>query len=131
MITDMPAHVAATPADLNRLFTQLLRAGDIEGMTGLFEPHAVLIDPPADEARGAVAIRRLLVAMVDGQAAIEMSLIRCIEVGDTAVMHSDWRGTTAGPCGERRGIAGKSVQVARRQPAGNWLLIYDDPVARG
>ena len=126
-----PTHFAAAPADLNRLFTGLLRAGDVEGMTQLYEPAAILVDPPSNEARGHDAIRRLLAAMVDGRASIEISLIRCVQTGDTAVMHCDWRGTTAGPCGERRGIAGKSVQVARRQPAGHWLLVYDDPVARG
>ncbi|MGD9933543.1 MAG: nuclear transport factor 2 family protein [Dehalococcoidia bacterium] len=131
MSPNTPTNVAATPADLNTLFVQLLRAGDIEGMANLYEPAAILVDPPSDEARGHSAIRRLLAAMVDGRAAIEISVSRCIEVGDTAVIHCDWRGTTAGPCGERRGIAGKSVQVARRQPEGNWLLIYDDPVARG
>jgi hypothetical protein len=51
--------------------------------------------------------------------------------GDTAVTYNDWTGVMTGPDGAKIEMAGKAIEVCRRQPDGTWRVAIDDPFARG
>jgi ketosteroid isomerase-like protein len=48
---------AQEPEDLDRLFLERARAGDVEGVVALYEPDAVLVTPKGDLVRGTNALR--------------------------------------------------------------------------
>jgi len=123
--------VPRTPAEVHEAFFERLNNGDIDGLVALYERDAVLRDPGGADARGEQALRIALTNLVDAGTVLSSTVVHVTEAADTAVVYADWHGTIAGPCGERRGIAGKSVEVVRRQPAGSWRFIADDLNGRG
>jgi ketosteroid isomerase-like protein len=52
------AEHATHPEDLSRLIVERLNAGDIDGLTALYESHAVLALPDGEIATGSDEIRR-------------------------------------------------------------------------
>src|SRR5690348_10074524 len=55
---DADAERATLPEDLSRLIVERLNAGDVDGLTALYEPNAVLALPDGQLARGSDEIRR-------------------------------------------------------------------------
>jgi len=47
------------------------------------------------------------------------------------VLYNDWTGTMKGPDGAPVKMAGKAIEIVRRQPDGTWRFVVDDPFARG
>ena len=120
-----------TPAEVHEAFIERLNNGDIDGLAALYERDAVLRDPGGADIRGEQALRIAFTNLVEAGTVLRSSVVHVTEAADAAVVFADWQGTTAGPCGERLGIAGKSVEVVRRQPGGSWLVVIDDPNGRG
>ncbi len=102
------------PQELERTLVARERAGDVEGMAALYEPHAVLHHGGEQLAVGRDAIRQVFAGLVaagrkfdfgDQQAAI-MS-------GDLALTSTRLPGGTV------------TAEVARRQSDGTWLWVID------
>ena len=110
---------AQQPEDLARMFVQRALDGDVDGMTALYEPDAVLAYPPGQETVGREAIRSVLSALVAAAPPFkEEEPLPTLRFGDLAL-------TSTRPAD---GTGGR-VQVARRQPDGSWLRIMDRPEA--
>lgn len=108
---------AKKPEDLTRQFTDLANAGDVDGLTMLYEDDAVLAYPPGHITRGREAIRSVYERMMTLNLKFEHEeALPTIEVGDLALTST-----------YRRDGAGTRVQVARRQPDGSWLRVLDRP----
>ena len=123
--------VPKTPAEVHEAFIERLNNGDIDGLVALYERDAVLRDPGGADVRDEQGLRIALTNLVDARTVLRSTVVHVTEAAETAVLFADWQGTTAGPCGERRGIAGKSVEVVRRQPDSSWRFIIDDRNGRG
>ena len=119
---------ARTPEDVNRLFEARVNAGDLEGVVALYEPDATLVTADAGTLVGHAAIRGYFEGMIGMQGEIDMGEYRVVPLDDgLAVMSHDWRANVASPDGQRMVLTGKATEVARRQPDGRWLFIFDDP----
>jgi ketosteroid isomerase-like protein len=116
MMTDRPVR-AQQPEDLARLFVELANAGDVDGLTSLYEPDAVLAFPPGQQTVGHAAIRVLFEQMLAQRPRFT------VEEPLPTLRHDDIALTSTRPSDN----TGGRVQVARRQPDGRWLRILDRP----
>ncbi len=111
---------ATRPEDLTRLFVERASAGDVEGMTELYEPEAVLAFPPGRTTVGREAIRKLLEQMVASRPQFKPEEpLPTIVSGDVALTSTRSLDGT-----------GTRVQVVRRQKDGSWLRLIDRPEMR-
>ena len=114
----MPDEVSREPArdpqDLERLLVSRERAGDVEGMAALYEPHAVLDWGGGRLTLGREAIRAFYAGMV--------AMGRKFDFGDQrpAIISGDLALTST-----RLPDGSVTAEVARRQGDGTWLWVID------
>jgi hypothetical protein len=102
------------PQDLERLLVARQHAGDVEGMTALFEPDAVIDCGGGRLVRGRAAIRAFYVELVASGRKFAMGEQRpALVCGDLALT------STRLPDGDI------TSEVARRQADGSWLWVID------
>ncbi len=106
---------ANDPNDLEKYFVERANAGDIEGLTSLYEPNAVLVDDNGEIAKGLSEIREFFVKFLASRPHFEPSnQAAAVCSGDIALTSST---------NFRNGDI--TTEVARRQPDGSWLWIVD------
>ena len=118
---------ARVPEDVDRLFGELVNAGNLDALVDLYEPGASLLHPDASAAVGHAAIRAALGELLGSKPRIQMKTARIAKGGDLAVLYSEWLLATTGPDGARNEMSGRSVEVVRRQADGSWKFAIDDP----
>ncbi|HET6569823.1 MAG TPA: nuclear transport factor 2 family protein [Rhodothermales bacterium] len=124
----MPAH---TPEEVHRLWAEAFSAHDLEAVMALYEPEATLI-PPGQEVpnlivTGAEAVREHLSGLLALKPKFELEFKKAFQAGDIALLFSDWTLSGTDPEGNAIELAGRTSDVARRQPNGSWLVVIDDP----
>ena len=123
---------AKTPEECDAQFARYVNAGDITNLIALYEPRATLVQQDGSAAVGRPAIQEGLVPLLGMKPRITMNVIKVFRAGDDlAVLHNDWRLTAVDPTGTPLEMAGKAIEVVRRQADGTWLFAIDDPWARG
>jgi uncharacterized protein (TIGR02246 family) len=121
---------ARLPEDVDRLFGELVNAGNLDALIDLYEPGASLLQADGSAAVGHAAIRKALGELLGSKPRIQMKTARIAKGDDLAVLYSEWLLATTGPSGAREELAGKSVEVVRRQADGSWRFAIDDPYPR-
>ena len=122
---------AKTPEDVDRLFEERVTAGDLDGVLALYEPGATLVLPEGD-LTGTDAFQDSTRQMLAARLRLQMKVTKVVRVGeDLAVLYNDWTGSMIGADGKPTALAGKAIEVVRRQADGTWRFIVDDPWARG
>jgi ketosteroid isomerase-like protein len=102
------------PQDLERLLISRQNAGDVDGMTALFEPDAVIDCGGGRLVRGSEAIRDFYVDIVASGRKFALGEQRpALICGDLALT------STRLPDGD------VTTEVARRQDDGTWLWVID------
>jgi uncharacterized protein (TIGR02246 family) len=125
----MSAH---TPEDCDRLFAEYLNAGNLEGVVGLYEARATLVQQDGEAATGTAAIREGVAGFLAMKPQLKMNVKRVVRAGDDlAVLYNDWTMAAIGPDGKAVTLTGKAVEIVRRQADGSWRFAVDDPFARG
>lgn len=110
------AERATQPEDLSRLLVQRLNNGDVDGLTALYEPNAVLALPGGGIATGLQEIRRAYERLVADRPRFEPGTQQpTLLCGDLALTSS------------RLTNGAVTVEVARRQADGTWLWAIDQP----
>ncbi len=111
-------------------FVASFNAGDRAALLDFYEPEAVLIVEPGNEAAGTEAIG----AVIDGFLALggklTMASDYCHASGDTGLTGSTW--SLAGKDADGKAVdmgGGKTAEVMRRQPDSTWRYIIDNAVA--
>jgi ketosteroid isomerase-like protein len=105
---------ARDPQDLERLLVTRQRAGDVDGMTALFEPEAIVDVGEGQVLRGTAAIRAFFADVVA-----------------SGHQYAYGEQQPARICGElaltsTRSLNGSvTAEVARRQADGTWLWVID------
>ncbi len=109
-------NVATEPNDLGKYFIERANAGDVDGLVALYEPNAVLEFPPGNVATGHAEIRKVYEQFVAAAPVLEPGRQHpALVSGDLALT------ATTLTTGE------VTVEIARRQPDGSWLLVVDQP----
>ena len=126
----MPAN---TPLEVDALFASALEAGDLEGIVALYETGAVVPGQPGQPpAVGPDQIREAMRPFIDLKPTnVVLAATVVAEFDGIAILYDDWTGTGHGPDGSSVPLAGKAVEIVRRQSDGTWKFIFDDPNARG
>jgi len=123
---------ARTPKQCDDLFARYLNAGDVDGVTSLYEPKGCLVMEGGAVARGPRAIRKAIATFASLQPKLVMNVTRIIKAGDdVAVLYNDWTMSGFGPDGTPFTDQGKATEIVRRQRNGTWKFVVDDPRARG
>ena len=114
MADDAGREPARDPQDLERLLVSRERAGDVEGMMALYEPHAVIDCGDGRLLQGAEAIRSYFAGAV--------AMGRKFEFGEQrpAVISGDLALTST-----RLPDGTVTAEVARSQADGTWLWVID------
>lgn len=119
---------ARTPEDLDRLFAGAMNAGNLDALVALYEPQASLTPAPGKVAVGTDAIRGALAGFLAGNPKMTLSPRVVSRAGDLALLTSKWEITMTDADGKPAQLRGQSVEVARRQPDGDWLFAIDLPL---
>jgi ketosteroid isomerase-like protein len=114
MADEVSREPARDPQDLERLLVSRERAGDVDGMAALYEPHAVLDCGDGRLILGREAIRAFYAGLV--------AMGRKFDFGDQrpAVISGDSALTST-----RLPDGSVTAEVARRQGDGTWLWGID------
>ncbi|HXV20966.1 MAG TPA: nuclear transport factor 2 family protein [Desulfuromonadales bacterium] len=118
---------ARIPEEVDKLFAQAFSAGDLQALVALYEPDATLVPQQGQTVTGTAAIREALQGFLSlcGEFRIEVKSV--IPAGDLALVRSDWSLVGTAPGGCLIDLAGRGVEVVRRQPDGTWLYVIDNP----
>ncbi|WP_280422734.1 YybH family protein [Nocardia carnea] len=120
---------ASTPRALQEMFLEKFGAKDIDGLSDCYEENAVFVSPTGAKATTLESIREQLTGLL---AAATTSFVLkptvAIEVDGVALMHADWALEGTAPDGSALSMSGATVEVARRQPTGEWRYVVDSPI---
>jgi uncharacterized protein (TIGR02246 family) len=108
-------------------FSELLAAGDLDGMVDLYEPDATFAPQPGESVTGRDQIRTALGGFLAVQPRMAGRIEKVLEAGDTALVANRWSLTGTAPDGTAVVMAGTSADVLRRRPDGSWGIVIDDP----
>ena len=114
MADEVGREPARDPQDLERLLVSRERAGDVDGMAALYEPHAVLDCGDGRLTLGREAIRTFYAGLV--------AMGRKFDFGDQrlAIISGDLALTST-----RFPDGSVTAEIARRQGDGTWLWVID------
>jgi uncharacterized protein (TIGR02246 family) len=112
---------------MNSAFAEAFNAGDIEALTSLYEPGAVLVPRPGVVVEGVGAIRPALQELLALRGVMRSENQYALVHGDIALLRAKVHLVGAAPDGSRVEINNHTAEVIRRQPDGSWLYILDHP----
>jgi uncharacterized protein (TIGR02246 family) len=115
------------PETVIHRFGELLAAGDLDALIGLYEPEATFAPQPGETAVGHDEIRAALTAFLAVRPRIEGEIEKVLAAGDTALVANRWKLTGTAPDGTPVDMSGRSADVLRRRPDGSWGILIDDP----
>ena len=113
--------------EIERLFATAFNAGDLASMLALYERTATLVPQLGQQVTGEQAIHQPLQGFLGTKAKMQVDTVYVLEAGDVALLRGQWRLTGTGPDSKPIDMTAKNVEVARRQPSGEWLLVIDHP----
>src|SRR5258705_1595861 len=118
----MPAY---SPAEIHTLFEQAFNRSDVEAITALYEPGAVLI-VDGNQVIGRESIRKAFETLVArrGRMTLETRAVVDTQLG-LAVLHGGWVIEAPVPARAEIATCGLSTEVLRKQPDGTWLFVID------
>jgi uncharacterized protein (TIGR02246 family) len=119
---------ALAPEELHDLFVAAVNAGDLDGLTNLYEPECVGGDIDGGAIHGRDQMKAFLTGFLETVQSLESETRKVHSRGDVALLSSDWRAVLRMSDGHIVTSTGRSAEVARRQPDGSWLFAIDDPI---
>lgn len=116
------------PHDLHTAFVDAFNRGDLNALLALYEKDATLFPEPGVPLVGIDAISRALADFIAMKGRMRLDTISVVESAGLAITRGEWtlKGGV-GPDGKPVELAGKTLEVSRRQPDGSWLMVIDDP----
>ena len=116
-----------SPNDAVIQFVDAMHKGDLETALSLYEPGASLVVQPGTVITGTLALREALSGLIALKPTFTAGSYKVIEAGDIALYCSEWSMRGTDPAGNPVHMNGRSSDVLRCQPDGNWLIALDNP----
>lgn len=122
----MPAH---KPEECDLLISDAIKAKDMEAVLALYEPNAAFVLASGEVVTGQAAIRKAIQPFMELEQFDFTTDIKAFLNADQdiAMLRGTWTATAKGPDGKLIKLAGKNVEVVRRQPDGTWRFMIDNP----
>ncbi len=117
-----------TPVETVEQLIDAMNNRDVQRAVSLYEPGGALVRGTGEVAIGTEALRDAFEGIAGRGFTVTTRSYKVIEAGDIALYCSDWSGTGTSPDGSPIQMGGKSTDVLRRQPDGNWLIALDNPM---
>ena len=121
--------MARSPEQVIDGFIAAVNAGDIERVLTAYERGARLAFP-GQPAVGHDAIRGAIQNLLSQKPTMKGRTVSVSQVGDLALLRSEWALTGTDQTGARVDLSGESAELVRRQPDGTWLYVVDLPMGR-
>jgi ketosteroid isomerase-like protein len=93
----------------------------------LYEPAAVFEPQPGVVVEGRQAIRQALAEVLALRPTMVAETVEVLQGDDVALVINEWTMTGTAPDGSEVRQGGRSSDVVRRQPGGEWLVLVDKP----
>lgn len=116
-----------TPLQTVEALVEAINNRDVDQAMALYEPTAAFVIEPGKIAVGIEAIREAFDALISLNPAITTEKYEVIEANGTALYCSTWSMKGTAPDGTIVTQEGKSTDVLRRRPNGDWLISVDNP----
>jgi uncharacterized protein (TIGR02246 family) len=116
-----------TPDGTVQHFSQLLEAGRIDALVGLYEDGAAFVPEPGRVVTGRDSIRAELEQLVALGPTMSGRVEQVLQAGDTALVAYRWQLRATAPDGTAIRQGGLSADVLRRRADGSWGVVIDDP----
>ena len=118
---------AKSPEHVHPEFVCVFNSGKLDAVLAMYEPRAGMDAEAGKFVHGHEAIRGVLEGYLSLKGSISVKTIRCVQVGELAVLHGDWTLDGRGTDGKPVKLNGKTTEVIRRQPDGSWKYVIDLP----
>ncbi|BFU93375.1 MAG: hypothetical protein NTNFB02_00970 [Nitrospira sp.] len=115
------------PEEFHSRFAAAFNSGNVEAVMALYEPEATLVPQPGQVVQGREAIRQALLQFLALKGTMEVKSIFTVHGSGVVLTRGQWKLTGTGPDGKPITMTGRSVEVLRQQPNGEWLLAIDHP----
>jgi ketosteroid isomerase-like protein len=115
-----------TPVETVAQLVEAINQGRLDEAVALYEPQGVLVTQQG-KAVGTPALREALAGFIALKPTLITEFCELIQAGDTALYCSRWSLRGTDPAGKTITMSGRSADVLRRQPNGNWLIAVDNP----
>jgi uncharacterized protein (TIGR02246 family) len=115
------------PTDTIDRLAQLLGTGDAQGALALYENDATFVVQPGSPATGHQEIGAALEQFAAMRPVLKSDVEQVVYAGDLALVTNSWTLDGTGADGEAVHFAGRSSDVLRRTPTGEWKIAIDDP----
>lgn len=115
------------PEEIHSRFVAAFNSGNVDALMALYEPNATFVPQPGQAVQGQDAIRQALLQFVAVKGTLELRDVFTVHGHGIALVRGEWKLTGAGPDGKPIEMTGKSVEVLRQQPNGEWLYAVDHP----
>jgi uncharacterized protein (TIGR02246 family) len=117
---------ARKPQELYGIYESAAISGDADALLALYDQDAVFIGQPGQRSEGVEQIRTALQAFqVLKPEEMTLRPTDLVECGDIALARSEWSLKGITPDGEPVEVAGKGIEVLRRQADGSWKFLID------
>ncbi|WP_160113993.1 MULTISPECIES: YybH family protein [Aquimarina] len=100
---------------------------DIEGVMSSYESEALIVFEPEQPVSDPSVIRQMFQGAFTLNPKFEYDGHEVFINGDTAIHFSPWEMKGRTPDGKEVVQTGLSVAVLRKQPNGDWLMVFDNP----
>ena len=110
-------------------FARVFAARGLEALVSLCEEDTKFINMGGTEVQGTgirAALQGFLTA-AGSDSVMTMETNYVSECGDLAMLSNTWLLKATGPDGKPLEMTGKTVEVARKQADGGWLMVIDNP----
>jgi uncharacterized protein (TIGR02246 family) len=119
------------PGQVIEAFAARLSDGEVEAALALYEPDARFVVEPGRVVSGHDAIRAALATFAALEPRLTGDIEELVQTDELALVVNRWTLVGVSPDGEPVRMMGRSADVLRRSPAGDWRIAIDDPWGGG
>jgi uncharacterized protein (TIGR02246 family) len=115
------------PSTIHDIFTRYYKAGDLDGCVNLYDDDAVFIGPDGTPQHGKAGVRATLEGFLALGGEFTLKTRYAVRTGELALTSNEWTLRGTGSDGQAFDLGGRSAEIVRLHPDGQWRFIVDHP----